>query len=183
MNIIEIIAVVFSLVSVILTTKNKIWCWPIGIIGSIFYGILFYQNQIWGNMIIQSFFIIQSVFGWINWSKPQKYPISWISKHNRVPILCLIGTSVVVLYCFLISTGDKMPALDSITTSLSLVAMILMAYRKIDSWLCWIIADFIFVWLFLSSQLYLSSFIYFIFLVNAFFGLVNWNKSRIKRYV
>lgn len=178
MSIIEIIAVIFSLFSVILTARNKIWCWPVGIIGIIFYGILFYQNQIWGNMYLQLFFIVLSVVGWNNWRKPNKHPITWIYKKYRIPFFCIIGLIITTLYLFLVESMDKTPLLDSITTTLSIAGMFLMLYKKIDSWLCWILADIIFIWLFLANYLYLSAFIYFIFLINAIFGLINWNKLR-----
>jgi nicotinamide mononucleotide transporter len=178
MSYIEIIAVFFSLISVILTAKNKIWCWPVGIIGAIFYGILFYQNQIWANMVLQSIFISQSIYGWYKWRKKDKKRISWLRKSMRTYIIATIGLSTTIIYMILLNYGDNSPLLDSITTTLSLTAMMLMAYRKMDSWVIWIISDIIFICLFISAGLYLSAFIYFIFLINAIFGLINWSKIK-----
>ena len=55
---IESTAVIFSLLSVILTTKKNQLCWPVGIIGVIFYGYIFYQNKDWSNFILQFVFIV-----------------------------------------------------------------------------------------------------------------------------
>lgn len=177
MNIIEIIAVIFSLLSVVLTIRNNIWCWFTGIIGIIFYSILFYQNQLWGNMSLQVLFISQSMLGWWNWNESSKYPIKWVKPENRQTVIVIC-----ILLFLLVSTisknhGGKMPYFDGITTSLSIMGMVLLAYKKIDAWIFWIIADIIFIYLFYLSGLYLSSIIYSIFLILSILGLLQWRKS------
>jgi len=177
MNIIEIIAVLFSLISVILTVKNNIWCWSTGIIGIIFYAIIFYQNQLWGNMSLQILFISQSMLGWYNWNRPSKYPTKWLQKKNRMLIFSTTSALAILVYIFTKGLGGKMPYFDGLTTSLSIMAMMLMAYRKIDNWILWIIVDIIFIWFFYTNALYLSSVVYFIFLLLSISGLLQWKKS------
>lgn len=174
MNLVEIIAVVFSLISVILTIKNNILCWYTGIIGIIFYSIIFYQNHLLSNMWLQGLFIIQSIFGIVNWNKPIKYPIKWVGKQNRIIVFSITSLICIIIYIITKSFGGNMPYLDSITTSLSIMAMVLMAYRKIDSWILWILVDIIFIWFFYTNGLFLSSFIYFIFLLLSISGLLQW---------
>lgn len=177
MNLIEIIAVLFSLSSVILTVKNNIWCWYTGLIGILFYSIIFYQNQLWGNMCLQGLFILQSLIGIFNWNKPIKYPTKWVEKQNRM--LLFSGTSLLAVLVYIITKamGGNMPYFDALTTSLSIMAMMLMAYRKIDNWILWIIVDVIFIWFFYTNGLYLSSIIYFIFLLLSISGLLQWKRS------
>ncbi len=177
MNIVELIAVIFSLLSVILTIKNNIWCWPVGIIGIVFYSILFYQYNIWGNMCLQGIFIGQSILGWYSWNKPKKYPIKWIEKNNRTTVFGLTALLAVLVYSLTRNAGGQMPYFDGLTTSLSIVAMILMTYRKIDNWLFWIWADIIFIGFFYSTSMYLSTGIYFIFLLLSISGLLQWKMS------
>lgn len=177
MEIIEIIAVLFSLASVILTVKNNIWCWPIGIIGIIFYMILFGENQIWGNMYLQAIFICQSILGWYNWKKPSKYPIKYVALHDRLSIFGLTVILTMIISLIMMKIGGRMPYFDGLTTSLSIMAMILLAYRKIENWIYWIIADVIFIWFFYVNELYLSSGIYSIFLLLSISGLLKWRKS------
>jgi len=192
MSIVEITAVVFSLLSVILTIKNNIWCWPVGIIGIIFYMILFYQHNIFGththtqhththththNMLLQTLFIVQSIFGWYNWNKPSKYPIKWLSGGSKESVLGITGLLIVLFSIIIKNKGGHSPYLDGTTTALSVVAMLLMAYRKIESWILWIIADIIFIIFFYINELYLSSGIYSVFLILAILGLFEWKKS------
>lgn len=177
MSIIEIMAVLFSLASVILTIKNKVWCWPIGIIGTIFYMILFFQHNIIGNTLLQSIFIGQSLFGWYNWNKPSKYPIRWIDNNNRKIIMVMTAMIMVITSIVIQQRGGEYPYFDGTTTTLSIMSMILMAYRKVEAWILWIITDLIFIIFFYIKELYLSSGIYFIFLILATIGLLEWRKN------
>lgn len=171
---IEIIAVVFSLLSVVLSIKNNILTWPVGIVGIIFYTILFYQNEIWGNMNLQFLFILQSIHGWYNWGKPNKYKISWLENSKNLISTTILLTIFVTI--ILLSINDKVPYFDGITTSLSIIGIILLSFRKIETWLYWVVADSIFVWFFITEKLYLSALVYFIFLLLAILGLKEWKK-------
>ena len=74
-------------------------------------------------------------------------------------------------------SGDKSPYFDGITTSFSLIAMTLLAKKKIDTWLYWIIADILFIIFFLNEEQYLSSITYFVFLILAITGLKQWKRN------
>ena len=177
MNLIEIIAVIFSLLSVIFAVKNNILTWPFAMIGVTFYGIFFYQNQIWGNMFLQIPFLFQSIYGWSKWEVIDNDKVEWLEKHDR-NILVISSFLIIILITFvLIMTGDKSPYFDGITTSFSLIAMTLLAKKKIDTWLYWIIADILFIIFFLNEEQYLSSITYFVFLILAITGLKQWKRN------
>ncbi len=178
MSQIEIIAVVFSLLSVIFAVKNKFLTWPFSIVGTIFFGILFYQTKTWGNMYLQSFFIIQSIYGWYNWKKDKvELPIESLDKYKN--ILYFIFTIVIcILLIFLLSiTGNKEPYLDGITTGLSITAVLLLSTKKIQTWYYWIVADVLYIYLFYYQELYWSAVIYFVFLLLAISGLKTWKNK------
>ena len=177
MNNIEILAVIFSLSSVIFAVKNNIYTWPTAIIGVTFYGIFFYQNHIWGNMFLQIPFLIQSIYGWSKWDIIKDDKVEWLEKHYR-NILAISSFLLTTFITFiLIMTGDKSPYFDGITTSFSLIAMTLLAKKKIDTWLYWIIADILFIVFFLNEEQYLSSITYFVFLILAIIGLKQWKRN------
>lgn len=177
MNQIEILAVTFSLLSVIFAVKNNILTWPFAVLGVTFYGIFFYENHIWGNMFLQIPFFIQSIYGWSKWNVIEDKRVEWLEKHDR-NILVISSFLLTTLITFvLIMTGDKSPYFDGITTSFSLIAMALLAKKKVDTWLYWIIADILFILFFLNEEQYLSSITYFVFLILAITGLKQWNMS------
>ena len=177
MNLIEIIAVIFSLLSVIFAVKNNILTWPFAMIGVTFYGIFFYQNQIWGNMFLQIPFLIHSIYGWSKWEVIEDDKVEWLEKNDR-NILAISSFLLTTFITFiLIMSGDKSPYFDGITTSFSLIAMTLLAKKKIDTWLYWIIADILFIIFFLNEEQYLSSITYFVFLILAITGLKQWKRN------
>lgn len=170
---IEVFAVMFSLLSVLLAIRNNILTWPVGIIGIILYFLVFKENGIVGNQYLQILFILQSIHGWYNWGKSRilYYPlkISWLSNYNRFNFIVAFSIIFIVLSCML-------PFFDSITTSLSIIGILLLSYKKIDTWIYWIVADLLYVWFFIDEGLYLSAVLYFIFFGLAIVGLIEWKK-------
>jgi len=179
MNTIELFAVIFSLFSVWLTTKNNIWCWPTGIIGVIFYFFIFYTDKDWANSSLQTLFIIQSVYGWLKWNKKEK------DIRLSDPILISINISLTMFLSFffyILNTmfNGNLTTLDSITTSLSIVGMVLLANRKLESWFWWMVADVFYIMLFIQSSHYPSALVYFIFLILTIFGYKSWKNEYIR---
>lgn len=171
---IEFIAALFTIASVILTIKANKLCWPVGIVGIIFYMIIFYQHSLWSNFYLQFIFIIQSILGIINWNKSEKkLPITWVKNKINIVIMILL---IYPLF-FYISKNGSMPHLDSITT-FSVIATGLLIYKKIDAWIFWLLVDIISVFMFYKSGLYLSMGIYVIFTITAIIGLKEWSMSK-----
>lgn len=177
--IIEILAVVFSLLCVILTIKKKVLSWPIGILGVIFYFILFFDRKMYAESILQIIFFIQGIFGWINWNKD---PIKIINKINVVDFFVHIFFALVLSrligILFLNFTSNPYPYLDSLLAILSLLANLYLIKKFIQSWYLWIIVDVIYIFYFAFNELYLSSALYFVFLILAIKGLIDWSKIK-----
>ena len=179
---IEIIAVIFSLISVWLTTRNNILCWPTGIIGIIFYFLIFYQDRNWSNVILQLLFILQSIVGWLHWKYLPKKDITQLSIKNNINSINI--TFLLIIFFFTVNNIFKgnLSLIDSTTTSLSIMGMVLLSYRKIESWIFWMIADVFYIFMFIESGRYLSSFIYLIFLIMSFFFFFSW-KQKIQKSI
>jgi len=176
MSIYEVMASIFSLASVYLTAKESKWCWHIGIIGIIFYMILFYQNSLYGNFYLQFLFIGQSLLGIKNWGKTKEELKPTWSK-DILLLLSIFILSLTIITITLDENFSKMPIMDGLTTTLSIFGMFLLAYKKIDAWLYWIVADIIFVVMFYQSGLLVSAGTYSAFLILAIIGLFKWIKS------
>lgn len=170
---IEIIAVIFSLLSVIYTVKKNIWSWVIGIVGIVFYGIVFYQTKTYSNLFLQFLFIFQSLYGIWDWKYniDDKGDIKISRLTDNFPTILWVIFIYYILNAFVGSTDC-----DSITTSLSIVAMYLMAKRKIENWIVWGIADIVYVYMFFTQGLYLSSLLYLVFFILCIVGYKKWQK-------
>ena len=138
----EIIAVIFTLVCVYLTTQNKISSWPIGIIGVILYAIIFFQVQLYAEVILQLIFLLQSLYGWYNWIHLKNKPSAEITETGFFQLMnyffLIIALTGTMNYLLATYTNAALPLVDSFAASISLVANWLLAKRKIENWYLWI---------------------------------------------
>lgn len=180
--IIEILAVVFSLLCVILTIKRKLISWPIGILGVIFYFIVFVDRRMYAESILQILFFIQGVVGWINWHKNfnddkcihiHKLDMKIFIFHIFITII----SSILIGLLFWKFTNDSSPLLDSIFFVFSLVANYYLIKRWIQSWYLWFVIDIGYVVFFFYNDMYISSVLYLVFFVMAVFGFIEWRKK------
>lgn len=177
----EISANIFILISVYLANRNSIHTWWTGIIATILFGFLFYEVKLYADVTLQIFFTVTSIYGWWKWlhggTRKLPLPISRVK-----PSLLLIFTVIAVLltfgygYLLFNLTDASYPLVDSTVLFFSILAQFFLMERKLETWIFWILVDVISVPLFASKELYLTSIIYFAFLINAVWGLLNWIK-------
>ncbi|KXK07831.1 MAG: Nicotinamide riboside transporter PnuC [Microgenomates bacterium OLB22] len=191
MSYLEFFGTILNLWCVWLVARNSIWNWPIGNIAVILFGILFYQIQLYSDMVEQIYFLITGFYGWWIWSRLTKKDntSSHILKPTKnewaiIAISTLIGTGILGWLMGniheLIPTIFTVPAsfayLDAFTTVMSFVATILMAHKKLSSWYLWILVDIIGIWLYFTKGVVFISLLYAVFLILATRGLFNWKK-------
>lgn len=193
----ELIASSFGLISVLLARKGSLWVFPVGLVSTGLYVYLLWEWQLFGDMLINFYYSLMSIYGWINWQKSQKLQQVTIEKTTpkEWQMLSFIAVATFVFvamiyYCkpFInnhfsvnnISLGFAnfvwTDYIDILTTGLFLVAMLLMAKRKIEHWLVWIVADVISVPLYFYKGLIFTAVQYLLFTIVAIFGLLSWQK-------
>lgn len=179
--IIEILAVVFTLLSVWLTTKRNVMSWPTGLLAVIFYSAVFWQSKLYADFGLQFIFFGQGIYGLFNWlyNREDNFhaKIGLMLPVQRIAWL-MIGMWVYLVTALLLYfyTDASSPWVDSFVAVFSLVANWLLARRKIENWIIWIVLDMVYVILFASKGLYLSSSLYLILLVLAIKGFKEWKK-------
>jgi len=192
MSYIEFIGTIFYLASVILIAQKKMLTWPVGIISVILYGVLFYQIQLYSDTIEQIYYLGASFYGWIFWNKNKEETISSIDFHLSKPKILMIwsGSTFIaslIVTVFMMNIHNILPEmfpipasfpfLDALTTVMSFVAMFLMAQKKIESWVYWVIVDIIGVVLYFVKGVKFISILYVILLLIAIRGAYKWNKE------
>ncbi len=180
---IETIGVFFGIISVILTVKENIWCWSFGIVNVLLFAWIFFQSAIYGQMILQFFFLALILYGWYEWAyggdDNKNILVSKITKKQilySIPVTFLL---IVLLdkSILLISEKGKFTILDSIITGLSFTAQFLLAKKVLENWLVWIIIDILSIYLFIQTGLYKIGFFYFILLILAASGYITWKRK------
>jgi len=180
-TIIEVIAVVFGLLSVWYAKKENILVFPTGIISVLLYVYICLNFGLYADMGINAFYFGMSVFGWYNWTHQkgelQTRSISRISNKYKISLVLLFAFFFFIIRFVLINYTDSVvPNIDSFTTAIFLIAMWLMSLKKIENWTLWIIGDVISIPLYLYKGLILTSIQYLVFLILAVMGYYAWLK-------
>ena len=180
MSILEIIAASAGVLSVWFARKNNVLVFPTGIVSVLIYVVITYENKIYAEAGINLYYFVMSVYGWFLWTSKNtkiKKHISENTKSENKHCIILFIIFYVILFFVLKMTDSDVVLLDSITTALSLTAMLLLARRKLENWIFWILADIIYIPLFIYKGLYITSVQYFIFLILAISGYFEWKRS------
>jgi nicotinamide mononucleotide transporter len=185
----ELFAVIMNITSVVYAKRNNILVYPTGLIGTGIFVYILLNFSLLGDTIINAYFFSMSIYGWYYWSrKKDEVFINQVSTINRneIKYLFILAISSLIFIYFVYDYFDKWnnwtAYLDNITTAIFFVAMWLMARRKIESWIFWIIGDLITVPLYFYKGLTISSIQYIIFLILAVLGYISWKKILDKNY-
>ena len=182
-TLLELFAVTMNIFSVIYAKRNSILVYPTGLIGTGIFVYILYNFSLLGDMIINFYFVIMSIYGWYYWSQKKNgevlHNVSRTSTKEYYFILMLGIISLLSIYA-IYNFYDKWDSwtayVDTITTAIFFVAMYLMARRKVESWIFWIIGDLITIPLYFYKGLTISSIQYLIFLILAILGYISWKK-------
>lgn len=182
MSWLEGVAVIFGIASVIYSIKKNILVFPTGMVSTLIYVYICLEYKLYADMGINAYYFGMSVYGWYLWSRPtgekEELPVTWLSKMGIVKSIVLFLGSYAVLYYVLANfTDSDVPYWDSFTTSSAFVGMWLMAKKKVENWIAWIITDIVSVPLYLYKGLMLTSFQFLFFTVLATIGLIEWIKA------
>lgn len=179
----ELFAVIMNITSVVYAKRNNILVYPTGLIGTGIFVYILLNFSLLGDTIINAYFFSMSIYGWYFWSrKKDEVFVNQVSTIYRYEIkyLFILAISSLIFIYFVYDYFDKWnnwtAYVDNITTAIFFIAMWLMAKRKVESWIFWIIGDLITVPLYFYKGLTISSIQYIIFLILAVLGYISWKK-------
>ena len=184
----ELFAAVLGVLSVWYAKKNKILVYPTGLISTLIYVWILFKNQLLGDLIINVYFFLMSIYGWFFWSRKDegiiKNKISRLNLNESIfGIIIFILGFIIVMSIYNISNWKEsyVSSIDTLTTAIFCSAMWFMARRKIEHWILWIIGDIISVPLYIYKGLFFTSIQYLIFTFIAILGFITWLKELNKK--
>lgn len=184
----EFFAAVLGVISVWFAKKNKILVYPTGIISTLIYVWILFKNQLLGDLIINTYFFLMSIYGWFFWSRKDEgnfqNNISRLNLNESIfGIIIFIFSFISVKFIYNISNWQEsyVSSIDTLTTAIFCSAMWFMARRKIEHWILWIIGDIVSVPLYIYKGLYFTSIQYLIFTIIALLGFFTWLKELNKK--
>ncbi|MEP7321656.1 MAG: nicotinamide riboside transporter PnuC [Saprospiraceae bacterium] len=180
---IEWLAAVAGLINVYLLTRQSIFSWPAGLMSVFLYAFVFYHNHLYSDVILHGIYTLLNIYGWYKWSKPSanatdELPVSKLTVNQ------LIILSALIIVGFLIwgyIVGKTTTAVyiypDAFILVTSLCAQYLLTVKKIENWILWIIVDIIAITIYFLQELYITSGLYFIYLLLCIHGYNQWLQS------
>jgi nicotinamide mononucleotide transporter len=190
-SLLELIGILSGLICVYTAAKNYIITWPIGIFNSICFFFLFYQVQLYSDMLLQIYFFGSSIYGWTYWQKRKGIEIPITALKRKIFLVLSLGIiiSSYLLGEFAIMLPDlgltyfqlppSYPYFDAFTTTASIVANFLLARRISQSWYLWVAVDIVCIVIYFMKGIDLVAIEYVVFLVIALFGVYYWDQERV----
>jgi len=183
--VLEFLAFWFGIISVVFAKKQNILVYPTGIICTIITMYLMYKVSLLGHILVNLLYTIISFFGWWNWSRRENndlvVKVSKFTSNDLTKSLLIFFFIVFVAYFahyfFATNFEGQIKELDILTSGIFVTAMWLMANKKLENWILWIIGNVITIPLYLSSDKIILSIQYVIFTILAVQAYIEWKKS------
>jgi nicotinamide mononucleotide transporter len=166
--------------------------WIVGILSSLVYVYVFFIAKVYATMGLNLYNVCISIYGLRQWSRQKRradgQTVSQhliLYRHLTWRLAGILLSSLVLIYVFIWHilsnyTDSPVPVGDSIVTAIGIVATWMLARRIIEHWICWIVADFLSIYIYYTLALYPTMFLYFCYTVLAFAGYYMWKKKGMK---
>jgi nicotinamide mononucleotide transporter len=166
---------------VLLAARRHLATFPLGIANNLVFVLLFTQNALYADAGLQVVYLVLGVQGWWLWHRhpaaDDRVAVSSVPR-RAVPVLAaaaVLGTAV--LTAVLQRTDSTTELADAATTTVSLVAQVMMNRGWIQSWFVWIAVDVGLVGLFLTKGLLITAALYAVFVVVCVLGYRRWRRA------
>ena len=180
----EIIGVVFGFLSVWYSKRENILVFPTGIISTAIFVYILLIYGLLGDMLINAYYFAMSVYGWYLWTRKVDashfIPITLTTAKEKKWSFVLFVAAILFVYIVYAIFGKFniwTAYVDAFTTAVFFVGMWLMAKKKLENWVYWIIGDVVSVPLYLYKGLVFTSFQYLLFTIIAIYGYYSWKKN------
>ena len=181
-SLIEYLAFIALILYVYYATKQHAIAWLLSLVGLVLFVVINYRASLYGEIPLQGVYLLMSLYGWYQWRYGGKnqtnLPVS-LTSLNLWVMLIIIGGLGTILLGHVLSTYTAMaiPYWDASTTAFSLVGTWMLARKKLENWVVWLIVDSAYTWIYLEKGLFLVTLLYFLYVVFSVVGLFRWYRT------
>lgn len=188
MNWIEVVAVVFGVICVGLTVKQSLWCWPAGLVQVTLYVYIFHKARLYSDMILHVIYVWLQIYGWWQWRRGaanlspdstgrRPLPVSTLDARQRtlwmVAVVLVAAAWGEIMDRFTDATAAHA---DAFIAAASLCAQYLLARKRLENWIVWIVVDVVASAVYWSRDLELTAALYGVFLGLSVAGFRSWHR-------
>ncbi|VTR96894.1 nicotinamide riboside transporter PnuC [Tuwongella immobilis] len=183
MSIIEWIAAITGVISVVLTARVHLWAWPIGIVNVLLYFWIFWNERLYSDALLQVYFLAMSIYGWWHWlrrgsqtdARQDALPVQWLPTRRMFGMLLLTLLAALGWGAIMARWTDAdFPILDAIIAMFSVLAQFWMARKLLQAWPVWIAVDVLAVGVYSAKGMVPTTILYALFLLLAIGGWWQW---------
>lgn len=185
----ELAGTVVGFIYLFLEYKAHVWLWPVGILMSLIYVVVFFHGKFYADAGVYLYYIGANVFGLVAWlrgrrsesGQSEELPIVHTPK-DRIPWLALAFVLVYALLAFVLVrfTDSSVPYGDAFTTSLSIVAMYMLSQKYLEQWILWVVVNMVSTALYVWKGLYPTALLFTVYVVVAVLGYFKWRKEMLQ---
>ena len=178
----EIFAVSSAIIYLILAAKEDVKCWYAALFSSLLYMYIMYSAGLIMESFLQLFYICMAIYGWYIWSNKINFAHKikirrWKKQYHFYAIITVTVLAIISGFLLEKYTKAALPFLDAFTTWGAIITTYMVAKKIIENWIYWFVIDLISIYLFISRELYLTSLLFFIYLIIIIFGYRSWMKK------
>lgn len=182
-NYVEVTGTILGLLYIVLSIKQNIFTWPVGLLTSALYVYVFFITKFYADMALQIYYVLVSLYGWYHWLKgtsgeKEQLPVTQTPRKLWLPI----SAASLIFFFFIVFvlknyTDSPVPVGDSLTTALSLVATWMLARKYIEHWIIWVFVDFLSAVLYAFKNLWPTVILFVVYTIMAIVGYYSWKKD------
>jgi nicotinamide mononucleotide transporter len=176
----ELIAVLLAFAMIVCNIVELHWGWPLAAISSVLYFFLFWSQRLYGEALLQVLFVVLALWGWLVWLRGvqgEPLPVTRMPARQRLTMVWMGSllwlSSAVLLLNF---TDTDVPWWDAFPTAFSLIGQYLLAYKRLENWVVWIVVNVVAAGLFAWKGLWLTTLLYLAFIALSAIGWRAWSK-------
>ena len=176
----ELLASALGLAMVACNLRVHPAAWPLAIASSLLYALVFAQGRLYGQVLLQGFFVAVSCWGWWQWlrgtdAQGQALQVGRLGGRARIGVAAatLLAWPLLAL-ALQAGTDTPVPWLDALPTVASFVGQLLLARKRLENWPVWLGVNVFSVGLFASQGLWPTALLYAVFALLSAVGWRAW---------
>jgi len=180
----ELSGLTSGLLCVWLLIRQNIWTFPIGLFYSVVSVVVFTQERLYADVLLNGYYVAMNGYGWYYWlyggrQRPaDRLPVTFTPVQTRWILAALVTASTLAMGWFLDNRTDAdLPYWDSATTTMSFAAMWMTARKYIDNWIVWLVVDIIATGMYIFKGIEFYAVLYGVYLFMAVAGWRAWKRS------
>jgi len=180
----EVVAVITAILYLVLAVKENIWCWFYGFISTAIYIYLFYDVSLLSESLLNVYYLVMAVYGWSQWNKKGLFTQVRIHKLLILTHIKILAASAVLtpaIGYFMQKLGASFPYVDAFVAILAVIATLMTTKKIFENWYYWLIVDSISIYLFWQKEMFLTAFLFVIYIVLIIIGIKHWKKLMAKQ--